>query len=168
MKEQLINLETAKLAKEKGFCLRQDKRYIEIVSINSGFVRKMRDKDNPFGKWIPDPNNVLKSIGDIFCTNADHLETRGGDRLYGYHGEAPTQALLQKWLRDIHILYPFAWCNGSGWGWELETTSGTHISVMDMDGGVEGTEPESGMFKSYEEALERGLQEALKLVVTIK
>ena len=75
---------------------------------------------------------------------------------------APTQSLLQTWFRDVHGIHVSSWCNGSGWGWEIEKTNGTSIACMDIDGDVEGTEPESGMFKSYELALENGLQEAFK------
>ena len=127
MKEELISFETAKLAKEKGFNIKIEQRFLGI----EGYTRKVY-KD-------------LEVLALEYCQ--------------------PTQSTLQKWLRDVHNLYPFAWCNASGWGWELEKTNGTHISIMDIDGDVEGTEPESGMFKSYEEALEKGLQEALKLIV---
>lgn len=78
----------------------------------------------------------------------------------------PTQSLLQKWLRDIHSINVAPWCNASGWAWELEKTNGTHISIMDINGQVEGTEPESGMFSSYEKALEEGLKQALNLITT--
>lgn len=71
---------------------------------------------------------------------------------------------IQKWLREKHNIHCFAWCNASGWAWEIEKTSGTHVSIMDIDGDIKGTEPESGMFKTYEQALEAGLFEALKLI----
>ena len=77
---------------------------------------------------------------------------------------APTQSLLQKWLREKHNIYCSAWCNASGWAWEIEKTSGTHISIMDIDGNVKGVNLDSGMFNSYEEALEDGLLKALKIL----
>ena len=42
--------------------------------------------------------------------------------------------------------------------------NGTHISIMDIDGNLEGTNPDSGMFDKYEQALENCLVEALKLI----
>ena len=71
---------------------------------------------------------------------------------------------LQKWLREKHNIYCSAWCNASGWAWEIEKTNGTHISIMNIDGNVKGVNLDSGMFNSYEEALEDGLLEALKIL----
>jgi len=77
---------------------------------------------------------------------------------------AARQSLLQKWLREEHNINVSSWCNGSGWAWEIEKTNGTHICIMDIDGGIEGTQPESGMFRTYEQALEDGLLTALKII----
>lgn len=67
MKEKLISLETAKLAKEKGFDIRQELRWIEVLSIESGFVIK---KPNPKGNhlpWVVDEDNTFKSVGVSHC-----------------------------------------------------------------------------------------------------
>lgn len=77
---------------------------------------------------------------------------------------APTQSRLQKWLREVHNIHCTTWCNASGWAWELEKTNGTHISIMNINGQVDGTEPESGMFDTFEKALEAGLYQALLLI----
>jgi hypothetical protein len=83
------------------------------------------------------------------------------------HGDgtvsAPRQALLQKWLRDKHNLDTDIWCNASGWGFNLNKTCGTSIYEYEYEDFTEA-EPESGMFKTYEQALEKALQEALKLI----
>ena len=144
MKENIISFPVAKLAKEKGF----DEPCIDTYKDVELYKHKAKRYNSSFNtEWREE---LIKNSA---MSNA---------KIARY--SAPTQSLLQKWLRDVHNLYPFAWCNASGWGWELEKTNGTHISIMDIDGDVEGTEPESGMFKSYEEALEAGLQEALKLI----
>ena len=71
----------------------------------------------------------------------------------------PTQSFLQKWLREEHNkhIYLFPLDNGK-WGFENNSISINldHIFINYM---YEGKE-----YNSYEEALEIGLQEALKLV----
>lgn len=75
---------------------------------------------------------------------------------------APSQSIAQKWLREtknIHIcVYNCAY--GYGYGYEIsKADNGTHIACSTYkrtnDGGKWGT---------YEEALEAGLQEVLKLI----
>lgn len=73
---------------------------------------------------------------------------------------APTQSLLQKWLREKHKIHCLADCNAVGWAWFIETTEGTHIKSGDYKAPI----PESGRWETYEEALEAGLKEALNLI----
>ena len=64
---------------------------------------------------------------------------------------APTQSLLAKWLREKHNIHLIAYknINIDGYDWCYITTDGiTNINS----------------YKTYEEALEAGLQEALKLI----
>ena len=64
---------------------------------------------------------------------------------------APTQSLLAKWLREEHNIHLIAYknINIDGYDWCYITTDGiTNINS----------------YKTYEEALEAGLQEALKLI----
>ena len=64
---------------------------------------------------------------------------------------APTQSLLAKWLREEHNIHLIAYknINIDGYDWCYITTDGiTNINS----------------YKTYEEAYEIGLQEALKLV----
>ena len=64
---------------------------------------------------------------------------------------APTQSLLSKWLREEHNIHLIAYknINIDGYDWCYITTDGiTNINS----------------YKTYEEALEAGLQEALKLI----
>lgn len=66
---------------------------------------------------------------------------------------APTLSLLQKWLREVHnisIIIPFA-C-----GYTIT------FNLLDKDGLCEY--PNQASYDTYEEALEAGLQEALKLI----
>ena len=64
---------------------------------------------------------------------------------------APTQSLLAKWLREEHNIHLIAYknINIDGYDWCYITTDGiTNINS----------------YKTYEEAFEIGLQEALKLI----
>ena len=74
---------------------------------------------------------------------------------------APTQSILQKWLRDEHKVfvqievdqtYEPKFCFGLWW--------------YCGDGEWEGGTDRSDLYYTYEEALEAGLQEALKLVTS--
>jgi hypothetical protein len=118
MKEQLITLETAKLAKEKGF---------DIA------VQHFYDKEG-------------------------NLDICGYDNWNKGFGEAcscSSQSLLQKWLREkynMHLLIK-APVLTKQWECHIETpfrfTHPTHYYQIG---------------NSYEEALEKGLYEALKLI----
>lgn len=68
--------------------------------------------------------------------------SKDGQVLY----KAPTQSFLQKWLRDEHGLYLLI-KRGYGWEWY-----------------VEGENKGDGTYYSYEDALEDGLYETLKMV----
>ena len=68
-----------------------------------------------------------------------------------YYLSCPTQSLLAKWLREKHNIHLIAYknINIDGYDWCYITTDGiTNINS----------------YKTYEEALEIGLQEALKLI----
>ena len=73
---------------------------------------------------------------------------------------APTQSLLQKWLREVHKIDVFCDCIGSG----------KYYSVIYDNSIKEGNDKvfEQEKETSYEEALEIGLQEGLKLIEIVK
>ena len=76
---------------------------------------------------------------------------RGEDTLNVEFVSAPTQSLLAKWLREKHNIHLIAYknINIDGYDWCYITTDGiTNINS----------------YKTYEEAYEIGLQEALKLI----
>jgi hypothetical protein len=73
---------------------------------------------------------------------------------------APTQSIAQKWLcetKNIHICVYNCAC---GYGYEIsKADNGTHITSSVYEGTNDG-----GEWDTYEEVLETGLQEALKLI----
>ena len=110
MKEQLITLDTAKLAKEKGFDLDLPIRYFRI-------------------------GTKIVEAHIAFADNAD-------EEL----GQAPTQSLLQKWLREVHRI-------------------NVEVNYFDNNYWVIGTISHiNKYFNTYEEALEYGLKQTLKLI----
>ena len=143
MNEQLIEFPTAKLAKKKGFDIKTALKY-----------------------WQ----------GQII----DGTETPA---LYNLKGDcqAPTQSLLQKWLREeygIHI-YPSLWismdrlyCHSYNIFREMsfDTNDDLTIPYSDFKDGRwrvnTDLKVKSNSFPSYEEALEKGLHEALTLIKT--
>ena len=66
---------------------------------------------------------------------------------------APTQSLLQKWLREEKGISVEVGSYNDGWSCDLVNKEG-HIKELFDNGGV---------FDTYEEALEEGLKEALRL-----
>jgi len=69
----------------------------------------------------------------------------------------PTQSLLQKWLREVHKVDFTLYLDDDGYTVEWSFLGKTGKWDPKKQGGKEG-------FKTYEEALEVGLQEALKLI----
>lgn len=160
MKETRITFETAKLAKEKKFnievthCYGENHRecgeyeLLEYNSLCTGNSDELINRITGYNDycWLP---------------TIDY-NTQGYYRDYYY--SAPTQSLLQKWLRDIHKIEVLVYCNASGWMWELnksfyknDISGGTHISWSNYSG-----INESGEWDTFEEALEDGIVNALK------
>ena len=72
----------------------------------------------------------------------------------------PTKYIAQKWLRETKKLHISIIRNACGYGYDIcKADNGTHIADGIFDGPNDG-----GQWDTYEEALEAGIQEALKLV----
>jgi len=78
----------------------------------------------------------------------------------GATSKRPTQSLLQRWLREVHEIDVVIFREGAihskreGWSADVATTGKHHIFKWDL----------GNTHKTYEQALEQGLQEALKLI----
>ena len=122
MTEQLISLETAKLAKEKG--LPQDNFYFEDYEARVPFY----GLDNELNKGDEDRFGQCKSI---------------------------SQSLLQKWLREKYdidvIINTYRNQNQKYYKYFISEKSKNVIKSEEY-------------YNTYEDALEIGLQEALKLI----
>lgn len=102
--------------------------------------------------------------------SADYIHTNvlykdGIKRGYYYNIESdnrvcviPTQSLLQKWLREEHGIYIQVIMSHSFLlARYVKDSLRAEVETLDCTDNIE--------FKTYEEALEKGLQEALKLIV---
>ena len=132
MKETRIKPETAKLAKEKGF---------KGIYPTTDYV----------------PMYIEKESG-----GAELTEQQGEDDERGDFYLAPTQSLLQKWLREEHmikVIVNHADSNGTYnftiWVWNHDNNIGKWERKQYL-----------GTYIYYEEALEEGILNALKLVKT--
>lgn len=127
MEEVLISLETAKLAKEKGFnqfyCNTHYNKIDKLIVDTEGYPNGDR--------WV----EYMK-----YCISA------------------PTQSLLQKWLREKHNIHIVCWWYDKEDKFYTELGRKTKEKIFVQCGNT------TLLFNTYEEALEEGLQEALKHV----
>jgi hypothetical protein len=129
IKEQLINLETAILAKSKGFDL-------TVLFYYDGSDMVATQAISPFNIL-----NYNKNKGSTFRS-------------------APTQSLLQKWLREEHNIFVQVL---------LDQTTEPKFAVEIFEYSHFGNYKENKiepwyLYKIYEEALEVGLKEGLKII----
>ncbi len=137
MKQQLISFETARLAKEKGFNIEVYAEYNESSII----------------QYFP-TDWGYNEIEDILF-NANSIE-----KCFS----APTQSLLQKWLREIYRIDVIILPNTSSNDVFLSIIpSKTYSNFLWKD--LESMDTITNNYKTYEEALEVGLQEGLKLIL---
>ena len=137
LREKLISFETAILAKEKGF-----------KNICDRFV----NKDNEY-IFMPDllyPNN-----SEFSHNSEEDPEVVEWEELMKTLVLAPTQSLLQKWLREVHKI--------SIKIDDYYTNSRVRFDYNVCELGSQEDNP-VGVFETYEEALEIGLYQALLLL----
>ena len=139
MQEQLITFETAKLAKEKGFDFRCEKAYFETLKHT---LETSRDGEITF-PYKP-PRILKRNYGDEFTI---------------FIAEAPTQSLLQKWLRVNHKIDITIMIVGDS-GYEYYIHKNRKVITNNT---VFPCSPEE-LKNLYEKTLELVLQEALKLI----
>lgn len=129
MKEQYISLETAKLAKEKGL---------------SQNPHAAADNCMAYYAKYKDGSGHISLNSPLF--NPQHSIAI-----------APTQSLLQKWLREEHKVVVQV-INSLNRGWRVEVFNGIAPERQKV------IWDKLDIFKTYENALEFGLQRAFKLI----
>ena len=136
MKEQIIDIETAKLAYEKGF------NWPVAISYIYNYT------DDKYKGYTVDPK-------DINGTNPDPSILPKGTKLMRSYS-APTQSLLQRWLREEKGLVVEAGHWNKLYDYRITKTKHTDF---DYDSCCDNED-----WDNWEEALESGLLEALKLI----
>lgn len=134
MKDQLISFETARLAKEKGF---DSSIYGEHLHINQNRWFFSEGEKCFYG--------FAEDIDDEEC----YLEATS------YLVPAPTQSLLQKWLREIHNIHVIIV------GSNIVGPAVTYDACV-MFNGTNFLREDNSL--SYEDALELGLKIALTIL----
>ena len=167
MEEQLISFETAKLAKEKDFNILQHSYYFEDGEFKENSLKGTN------GYYGEEYEFNLSEFNENW--NDKWLTKKTGDRCFGCSKQkgyletfsAPTQSLLQRWLREVHNIYVESYHDLTSDGTKIQFyTSWGFLQQKDKNGNqnVNGWYDEYNDWKTYEEALEIGLQEALKLI----
>lgn len=126
MQEELVEFETAKLAKEKIF----------DEEVNDFFI-------------LDENGNGQEVVKDSGCYLWQSFLNKAKFNSSKKYVSRPTQSLLQKWLREMCNIDVFVYKGKSGY----------YVQSYQRDLNTENCD-----FKTYEEALELGLQEALKLI----
>lgn len=142
MKETLISLKTAILAKEKGCTLQSKKAFAEVLQHTIFDTRKGTDIHFDYVPSVLEYSSII------------HKENLFDGNPYVLIAYALTQSILKKWLRkkfNIHV--EISW---------VDTQADIYIYHISTPGNV--IRPDGKFYHSYEEALEFGLAEALKLI----
>lgn len=134
MKEQLVSLKTARSAMKQGFILSHP---LYLYDENGEILDLKRSFDLTRQTFILDSTTTL----------------------------APTQSLLQKWLREVHGINIFMSFKPNIKKWDFIP----YFMSMDAKEYIEYNsnytkQNNKRRFDTYEDALEIGLQEALKLI----
>jgi hypothetical protein len=154
MKEQIISFETAKLAKELGLQVGSRSSYILY---HSSFLYN-GDENHPESH----KKEEIRLDFDFYTVNNNDLFDTSSENYTIY--EALTQSLLQKWLREKNNIHIEICLNNvigkENKGYTVNISFGNPVKFIPYW----KVHKDILLFKTYEEALEKGLQESLKLL----
>lgn len=150
MEEQIVTYEIAKLAKEKGFDVMVKGSYTE-------YLKTQTDPEYPDGGG---PFSMVK--GEVDFDNSYFKNNGSGD--YSNNNNynmcaAPTQALLQKWLREHHKIYV-----SPRESWSIDNTLEFVCTVNGSYANHTSIDKPINRFDTYEDAMEAGLKLGLSIV----
>lgn len=151
MNEQIINYETAKLAAEKGFHFKTTYDYLDLAEHKETIYGHGKYHDDVLGEEI-----VPEKLG-VLTDNAPYYKY-----VKAFYF-APTQSLLQKWLRDYHkinivvdIIYDI-----NQYCFKVHRTNAEDFAEIVNRFGHKA---EEFSYPTYEDALELALIKALNMV----
>ena len=103
-------------------------------------------------------------VESFYAEDCDTAHSQGPEKWNEYKGKyaAPTQSLLQRWLRDKKNIHIEIIATASGYYWCINKTNGTSITDSDV---LNRGANEGGCFDTYELALEDALKYALENLV---
>lgn len=158
--EQVISFETAKIAKEKGFKDMTTHYYLDNGSLKENRVYVHYGND---GDFYVELEEFLESY------NSGWVATEKGEFCFGCASpnymevfSAPSQSVLQKWLREVHDIDVTVWIRfADAYGVLIYKNRN---NVKGYDEIIVHPTPDNYKTGVYEDALERGLRKALELV----
>lgn len=159
MEDTIVSFNTASLAYEKGF------RNL----IGKGYKHPLGHYYNHLGKLDGDATNELTEFLRLKKTgiSEDEIYEKNKYKLIS----APTQSLLQKWLREIHGIFITIECDSKGhYRYHAYNVDLTNENIPKYDGGIPECPycfefgDEQYKYNDYESALEEGLIECLNFI----
>ena len=156
MNNELVKFETAKLAKEKGFNI--PTRILYEYALTTQIDPETNEPKGAFG-W---KEGECKLVDQYMINNHKDVDFSNDD---WYLCSAPTQAVLQRWLREVHNINVFLSFKPNIKKWDFIPYYMTMTGKEYIKYNAEYYKLHIGrMYNTYEEALEEGLIEALKLI----
>lgn len=159
MKENIVTFQVAKLAKEKGF-----KELCSHYYFNDGEFKEHEVIEDRV--YYGDEYSInLEAFNEDW--NNKFVTTKDGDRCFGCNNNkdyfetfsAPTQALLQKWLREKHDIFVVV---------SPHIYKGSVVFMLTVNQVISAEEFPHNYARmysgTYEEAFEEGLQVALRFL----
>ncbi|NCD06163.1 MAG: hypothetical protein EOL97_08595 [Spirochaetia bacterium] len=152
--EPLVTYETALLASKKGFSKNCNAKWYFFIFNKNVFGRTEKSIDDL---------ELLYKENEIYCTT-NHLGIKDTD--ISLMICAPTQSLLQKWLRDKYRIDIQITRNKPGYNeYRVEIyQTFTNLNTYVYKQINEDNSNFCKWFSNYEDALEEGLLEGLKLI----
>lgn len=161
MEEQIVSFEVAKLAKEKGFngkCIAYYNTFKDIT-FNSITDWEYTTKQCLLGSDAPLETYKVGIARAEYLFKSMNSEESHKKSLW----DAPTQSLLQRWLRETHNIHVFV---ASDYNYSLNKII-YYSRIREIDLIEKEVKEEWGnSCNTYEEALEVGLLNALKSIKT--
>lgn len=110
---------------------------------------------------------LLKEKGfNEYCKNVIDINNILNETLYRTNGNLPkqcfslpTQSIAQKWLRETKNLHITIYNSASGYTYDISKADMGTVLYCFLEG-----PNDAGNWDTYEEALENGIQKALKLI----
>jgi hypothetical protein len=146
MKEQLVNFETAKLAKEKGFDM------IDCTNAYNVFKENLKKSGEGL---VTTESEEEPYYGGVSCILRTFYQCKNWTL-------APTQSLLQKWLREKYNIHCEV-LSGKYNGVKRIRYESCVFSDLYKEEGSDNYD-EKDIFDVYEDALTDSIQEALTLI----